>query len=210
VSGTRHDPAYRTAEIAGHPPRLDPPQNATAGPRASAFIERLRILRGLPDGLPLHPFYGTLGRSPEVFASYLQLGADLATETALDPRARELAILRTGWLCGAPYQFGEHVRIARHEGIEEAAIERVRVGSGDPAWDSRDRAVLSAAEELHADAMISNRTWAALSEHFDERQLIELLVLVGHYHLTAFIQNGLRVALNPDNRGLLAVAETDA
>jgi alkylhydroperoxidase family enzyme len=198
------DPEARTAETSGPAPRLDPPENAEAGPRAAAFVERLRILRGLPEGLPLHPFYGTLGRSPEVFASYLQLGSDIATETVLDPRARELVILRTGWLCGAPYQWGEHVRIAQSAGIEDAAIARVRTGSADPGWSARDRAVLAVAEELHANAMICDATWGALAEHFDPRQIIELIVVIGHYHTTAFIQNALRVTLNPYNTGLLA------
>jgi 4-carboxymuconolactone decarboxylase len=198
------DLAARTAETSGPAPRLDPPENAEAGPRAAQSIERLRILRGLPEGLPLHPFYATLGRSPEVFASYLQLGSDIATETALDPRARELAILRTGWLCGAPYQWGEHVRIAREQQIDDEAIERVREGSGDPDWNPRDRVVLAAAEELHANAMICDATWEALTEHFDPRQIIELIVVIGHYHTTAFIQNALRVTLNPYNAGLLA------
>ena len=131
-------------------------------------------------------------------------------ETSLDPRARELAILRTGWLCGAPYQFGEHLRIARNAGIDEEALERVREGSADPGWSPRDRVVIVAAEELHGNSMISDETWAALSAHFDPRQLIELLVLIGHYHLTAFIQNSLRVELNPSNPGLVARTEAPA
>ena len=39
----------------------------------------------------------------------------------------------------------------------------------------------------------------------------ELIVVVGHYHTTAFLQNALRVALRPGNPGLMAgggVSET--
>jgi 4-carboxymuconolactone decarboxylase len=46
---------------------------------------------------------------------------------------------------------------------------------------------------LHEKACISDATWTALSERYDERQLIELPMLVGHYHMVAFTLNSLGV-----------------
>ncbi len=184
------------------PVRLDPLEEGPIPARASDAIARLCTLhnQAMPD--KLDNFYATLRRSPDVFASFIQLGADIATQTTLPERERELAILRTGWLCGAPYQWGEHVRAGKTVGLTSEEITRVREGSAAAGWSDAERAVLAAAEELHHHAALSDGTWAALSAHFDERQRLELLFLVGHYHLNAFVQNALRTPLNPGNAGL--------
>ena len=43
------------------------------------------------------------------------------------------------------------------------------------------------------DAAISDETWSRLSARYDEQQLIELCMLIGHYHMVAFALNSLRV-----------------
>jgi alkylhydroperoxidase family enzyme len=150
----------------------------------------------------LHSFYGILAHSPEFLAGYMDLGIAITAACALPGRSRELLILRTGWLCGAPYQWGEHVRIARDHSLSSDDIERVTHGSAAPGWTAQDRALLRAAEELHADAMIGDETWQALAQFLDQRQLLEVPIVVGHYHTTAFLQNAVRVALNDHNPGL--------
>jgi alkylhydroperoxidase family enzyme len=171
-------------------------------PRAVAAIEKLRLMHQYPPQERINPFYTTMARSPQVFASFLQLGGDLSADSALDPVLRELAVLRTGWLCGAPYQWGEHVRVAGKLGIDAATIERVREGPDAPGWSAIEAAVLRAVDELHGGAAIADATWAVLAAHFDDRQLVELPLLVGHYHMTAFVQNALRITLNPGSGGL--------
>lgn len=72
------------------------------------------------------------------------------------------------------------------------------------AWGDLERAVLQAVEELHADALIGDATWSVLAGHLEERQLVELLILIGHYVTTAYLQNSLRTALTAHGRGLSA------
>jgi alkylhydroperoxidase family enzyme len=198
------DPAGRMQEFTGRCARIDPLEDVVLDARARDVIARLRgIFHYTPDG-EKHDFFGTLAHSPEVCRAYLELGAALAATGTLPPRERELAILRVGWLCGAPYEFGEHVVVAHRIGLTDGEIERVAAGSAAEGWTTRERAVLRAVEELHADAMIADGTWAELARHFDDRQLVELPMLVGHYHMTAFVQNALRIPLNAHNRGLAA------
>ena len=104
----------------------------------------------------------------------------LLGQGALAARDRELAILRIGWLCQAPYEWGEHVHVAKTVGILSDEIERITVGSTAPGWCEKDAAILRATEELYADAMISDDTWAVLETHFDTQQLIELPIVVGY------------------------------
>ena len=67
-----------------------------------------------------------------------------------------------------------------------------------PGWDPFDATLLRAADELHHDATLSDATWAALAGRYDERQMIELPMLVGHYHLVAFTLNALGVQVEDD------------
>lgn len=172
--------------------------------RHFAAMERLRVLYGYPEGMPLAPFFANLAHSPEFFAGYIDLGVTASIHSALPVRVRELAILRTGWLHGAPYLWGEHVHSARDRVLTSEEIERITCGSQAPGWSELDRAVLRAAEELHGDAMIGDETWNVLAAHLDDRQLLELPMLVGHYVLTAYVQNSLRSRLTEHNTEGLA------
>jgi alkylhydroperoxidase family enzyme len=61
-----------------------------------------------------------------------------------------------------------------------------------------------AAEELYDDAVVSDGTWATLAKRLDDRQLIELLVVIGQYQAVAYYQNSLRLRLHEGNPGLKA------
>jgi alkylhydroperoxidase family enzyme len=146
----------------------------------------------------------TMLRHPDLFLRHTDTGIQLLTQGALSGRDRELAILRIAWLCQAPYEWGEHVHIAKKLGLTSADTERITRGSDAPGWSDHEQAILRATEELHKNAMISDATWAALSKHLDERQLIELPVLVGQYQGVAYYQNSLRLRLHDGNLGLKA------
>jgi 4-carboxymuconolactone decarboxylase len=52
---------------------------------------------------------GTLGLHPELAAAFRTLAGFLVNEASTPRRQRELVILRTGWNCGAQYEFGQHL-----------------------------------------------------------------------------------------------------
>jgi alkylhydroperoxidase family enzyme len=146
----------------------------------------------------------TMLRHPGLFARQAEIGVQLIGKGVLSARDRELAILRVGWLCQAPYEWGEHVIIAKKLGITSDEIEAITIGSGAPGWSEHEAAILRAVEELLADAMISDATWDVLAKRLDERQLIELPSLIGQYQAVAYYQNSLRLRLHGGNLGLRA------
>jgi 4-carboxymuconolactone decarboxylase len=146
--------------------------------------------------------FATLAHHPALFRAWLPFGGFLLTGGVLEARERELLILRTGYNCGSPYEWGQHVRIGEAVGMGRAEIMRIANGPADPGFSAHDATLLRAADELHADAKISDATFAALREHYDERALIEIAMLVGHYHLVAFALNSLEVELDDGLEGL--------
>src|SRR4051794_23293822 len=146
--------------------------------------------------------FATFARHPDLMRAWLPYGGFLLGGGVLAARERELLILRTGYNCGSDYEWGQHVRISEGLGMDRDEILRVARGPDADGWSDADAALLRAADELHEDSKVSDPTWAKLADAYDERGLIEITILVGHYHLVAFALNSLEVELDEGLEGL--------
>jgi 4-carboxymuconolactone decarboxylase len=135
----------------------------------------------------------TLGRHPDLFRSWIGFGTALLMKGLLGDRDRELAIMRTAYLRDCAYEWGHHRRLALAAGLTEAEVAALRLPLDDHGWSDDDLMVLTAADELNERSTLTDATWTALSTRFGERELIELVMLVGHYHMVAFALNALQV-----------------
>jgi alkylhydroperoxidase family enzyme len=146
--------------------------------------------------------FTTLSRHERLTRAWLPFAGVLLGAGVLPARERELLILRTGYNCDSAYEWGQHVRLSESLGIAREEIMRVAEGPQADGWSPSDASLLRAADELHERAKISESTWSELSESYDERALIELTMLVGHYHMVAFALNSLEVELDEGLEGL--------
>jgi 4-carboxymuconolactone decarboxylase len=177
-------------------PRIRPLRDEDADEQTRELLEEVRI-----PGAEAVNIFETLVRHPGLFRRWMPFAGKLLAGK-LPARDRELLILRTAWHCRSPYEWGQHVRLAKAAGISDEEIERVVEGPSAPEWTRFDRTVLTAADELHDDSCISDRTWDALAERYDDKQLIEVPMLVGHYHMVAYALNSLGVQREPGVPGL--------
>jgi 4-carboxymuconolactone decarboxylase len=173
----------------------------------SEWSDELRpILEATPPDFDVrlgdNNIFPTLARHEQLFRAWLPFGGFLLGRGVLGARERELLILRTGFNCSSDYEWGQHARIAEHIGISREEIARVAAGPDAPGWSPVDAALLRAADELHDDAKIADDTWAALAESHDDRGLLEIAMLVGHYHMVAFALNSAGVELDAGLNGL--------
>ena len=168
-------------------PRIPPLRPQDRDEQAQELLGGVGALTG-----PAANIFDTLIRHPGLFRRWLPFGGKLLAGK-LPPRDRELLILRTAWHTQAAYEWGQHVAIAQNAGLADDEIGRVPHGPDADGWDPFDAVLLRAADELHGDACLGDATWAALAERYDERQLIEVPMLVGHYHMVAFALNSLGV-----------------
>ena len=90
----------------------------------------------------------------------------------MSARDRELLILRIGFLCQAEYEWGQHVAIARRIGMSDEEILLAKSGPETEGISEIDQLLLQATDELHADAHVSDSTWAGLSKHYSTEQLM--------------------------------------
>jgi alkylhydroperoxidase family enzyme len=142
----------------------------------------------------------TLVRNRGLFRRWMPFGGKLLNGK-LPARERELAILRVGWLCQAEYEWGQHVIIGKRCGLSDDEIERIKQGADAPGWSPLDAAILRASDELHTDSCISDKTWHELAATYNDAQMIELVMVIGHYHLVSFALNSLGVQLEAGVKG---------
>jgi AhpD family alkylhydroperoxidase len=171
-------------------PRIAPGTRRTAGMFAWLVAQASGLLTGTtPPNLFL-----TMGRQPALFRGWLKFAARLMPRGTLPRRESELVILRVAHLRRCAYEFEHHVRLAKREGIGRAEVERVQQGPEADGWTPRERALLAAVDQLHAQQDLDDATWAELRRHLDEPAAIEFLLLVGHYEMLATFIGTLRIA----------------
>lgn len=149
-------------------------------------------------GRPVKNIYKTLVQHPaarHAFAPWS--GYILSGRNSLPARDREILILRTGFLARCGYEWAQHVLVARRAGLTDEEIGRVKAGLSAPVWSDRERSLLAAADELHSDQFVSDRTWNSLRQHYTEMQCMDIVFTVGQYTLVSMFLNSFGVQLEP-------------
>lgn len=170
------------------PPRIEP--------LARRDWDDLQVLLADVAGGPEHALniFTTLGRHPELFRAFVGFGGALL-DGRLPGRVRELSILRTAALCGADYEWHHHARAAAQAGVAAEEVAALRLPLSDHPWPEEDLVVLRAVDEMHERWALDDDAWAAVHAVLGDAGAIELVMLVGQYHLVALTLRSLRIAV---------------
>jgi len=156
-----------------------------------------RFLGGAPDAPRLPNVLGTLIRHPALAARWLPYNDVLLRTGTLDPRLRELVILRVAWSTGSEYEWVQHVRLGRGLGITDGEIGAI-IGAGGHEWTALESDLLAAADELLDRTCVTDATWARLAAQLDQVQLMELVFVVGTYTCLSMAFQTFGIALDPE------------
>ena len=150
-----------------------------------------RIMRGAP---PLTLFRVVAG-SPRAWDKFKAGG--LLDGGLLSLREREIVIDRTCALTACEYEWGVHAAIfAGPAGLTDAQIRAtVREDAGAPCWSEAEQALIAAVDALHHRATFSEAEFKALSAHYDEAKILEIMLLCGFYRTVSYLANGLDLPL---------------
>ncbi|MGE0879947.1 MAG: carboxymuconolactone decarboxylase family protein [Acidimicrobiia bacterium] len=111
----------------------------------------------------------------------------------VEPRLRELVILRMGWNAQSVYEFGQHTLLGRSVGLSAEEIADVTRPIDQGSWGEREALVLQMTDDLYADDCVSDSTWAAMAELWNEAQLVALPALALTYRVVSGLLNTLGV-----------------
>jgi AhpD family alkylhydroperoxidase len=176
----------------------DGPRIAPGGRREIGWLNAaiVRVLGAAAGGGEPPRVFTTLARHRRLFRRWLWFAGALMPGGTLPRDEAELVILRVAHLTGCDYERVQHERLGRRAGLGAQEVARVADGPDAPGWSPRQALLLRAADALHGDGRIGETLWAALAREYDERGLIELCLLAGHYEMLA--KTLLSLGVEPD------------
>lgn len=170
-------------------PRIAPGRLKELGPINWAVWKVLSRAAGTSDA----HLFSTLGRTGRLFRGWLHYSGMLMPFGKLSRFEAETVILRVAHLRRCDYEFDHHTRLGRRVGITDEIRKRIVAGPEADGWGRKERAMLTAVDELVSTKDLTDRTWAALAEFFDDRRLIEFCLLVNQYDGLATTIGVLRI-----------------
>ncbi|RDI52128.1 carboxymuconolactone decarboxylase family protein [Nocardia mexicana] len=170
-------------------PRIEPGRLRELGPVNWVVWQVISRAAGTADA----HLFSTLGRTGGLFRGWLHYSGRLMPGGKLPRYETELVILRVAHLRQCEYETDHHVRLGKRAGVTREILDRLRTGPDAPGWPAKERALLSAVDQLVRARDIDDITWSALADHYDERRLIEIVLLVNQYEGLASTITTLRV-----------------
>jgi alkylhydroperoxidase family enzyme len=123
--------------------------------------------------------------------------AGLLDKGPLPMREREIVIDRTCANNACEYEWGVHITaFAAHVKLTEAQVRATVLENANAAcWSTSEQVLIATVDALHARATLTDDEFAALAAHYDEAQILEILLLCGFYRTVAYVANGLKLPL---------------
>jgi 4-carboxymuconolactone decarboxylase len=176
--------------VFGVEPRLAPVPESQWTEAQRALVARYGRDGQATNALRVYLHHPVLAENILPFERYI------ASESTLEPRHRELLILRTAWLARSEYVWAQHAEVARKAGITSDELTRIARGPDAPGWKPFESVLLRAVDELLIDSFVSDRTWAALTAQFDTKQVMDAVFTVTEFTMVAGTLNSLGVPVD--------------
>ncbi|MGE5512491.1 MAG: carboxymuconolactone decarboxylase family protein [Bacteroidota bacterium] len=128
----------------------------------------------------------------------MKLGGTLLGKLELAPKLRELCLLHAVKLAGGEYEWVQHVPIARDLGCSQAQIDALERGNdGAACFDAQEQAALRFTREAVTKNAASEAALAKAREHLSDREVVELILMIGFYTMLARLTETLGVEQDP-------------
>ena len=138
--------------------------------------------------------YQVLLNSGPIASGWERMLTAVRNQTSVPGDLRELIILRVAVLNRAGFEFDAHAPIAEREGVSAAKIQAVRDATLSPVFDAREQRVLALTDAMTRDVEVPDALMAELQQHYDARQLVELVATVAAYNMVSRLLVALNVA----------------
>lgn len=170
-------------------PRLSRVPRAQATPAVAEIYDRYMRTRGNVPNM-----FRTVAHRPEIFETMIaHFEAVLHTGT-VPLRLKELAIVRTSQLNRCDYCLASHSRIALSLGWTREQLDALPRFAEREDFTPAEKAALRLAEQMTLDSThIADEEIAALREHFDEGEVVELMAAIGLFNYFNRFNNALQM-----------------
>lgn len=159
-------------------------------------------IRQLVASLPPLNIFRMLPHAETVMRGFVQLGTAILSRALLEPRLRELAILRVAACSPAAYEWQQHVPIALACGATAAEIAALERGDAEAdCFGEREKVLLRFTDALLTGPRVDDATLAAMRRLYSDRELCEAILTIGYYMMVARFLETTGVELETVNAG---------
>jgi 4-carboxymuconolactone decarboxylase len=157
------------------------------------LAELIAAIRGGRGGRLLN-IYKMLLHSPDIAKAWLEQVTAVRWKTALDGGIREIVIIRVAILNRVEYVIKAHVpAFALKEGLTREQCEAIADWRNSKLFNDFQRAALAYTDAMTRDIQVPDAVHTELRRHFDERQIVELTVLIGTYNMHTRVLQALEI-----------------
>ena len=148
---------------------------------------------GTDTGTP-GDWWCAFANSPDILGHAVQgFGIYQSPKRRLDPVLRELGQARAGFAPGSQFVFSQHCKSLRGLGVSDDKIAAVPHWAASDLFGPVERAVLAYADCLVYDlGRVPDGVFAALREHLDDVEILELTYITALYLQHAVMSRALR------------------
>jgi 4-carboxymuconolactone decarboxylase len=137
---------------------------------------------------PQATVYRMLAHAETAFLPLLHTVGAIQGTLALDPRLRQLAILRTAGRDDCEYERVQHEVISTIEGVSDEQIAALASGRAvGKEFNETETLVLRFVDEVLDLVAVTEATFADVARRLTPREIVELLVVIGQYHAMAML-----------------------
>ena len=138
--------------------------------------------------------YRALAHAPGLLRAWMDFAWLLRGHTATSRRLRELMILRTALLHHSPYEWHQHRRMAREEGVDETQVAELEMWRTSTAFDECERAALALTDAI-VEGEVRPDVIAEIDRLFSKPQRVELTVTAAFYAMVPRVLDALGVPI---------------
>ena len=148
-----------------------------------AYAEIAEKIRGQRRGKFLN-IYKLLLHSPPLAEAWFNFNNAVRWGIEIDGRLREIIIIRIGILNRSDYTLRQHQgELADAVGLSPAECAALKSWRDADHFSERERTALAFTDAMTEDITVPDRIFNPLGEHFSEREIVELAVLIGSYNM---------------------------
>lgn len=153
------------------------------------FEQQFQIRGGVPNVVK------ALANSPGLAARVFPLANYFMTQSSLEPRLRELAVLILMKRLDSEYGFVRHIEIAQRAGLTREQIDAIGSYQNSSLFSDNDKLILRYAEDLTMKAKVDDDLFARVEKLIGKKNILELTAATAFWNMMARNLNALQVGL---------------
>jgi 4-carboxymuconolactone decarboxylase len=141
--------------------------------------------------------FRVMAHNPKLLRDWLRMATPLlAGGLSLEPRLREIAILRVAQNARSEYEFGQHIPFARTAGVSDEEMAALKDYESGELFSELERALIRYVDAVAHFAADAPEHAREMKRWLSDRELVELSFVIGHWTMVACVLVPLEVELD--------------